>query len=115
MLANRSFDPQRDGEPYPLLLVRPNGIAAYYAAREAMKSWATEFGYEFVNADWKLSYQTPDPQLAQLVQIELTAARARQQRLIAAAPRRLFQKKPKATYRVSPGRGVVREGGSPGR
>ena len=61
MLSKRAFDPQRDGEPYPLLLVRPDGVAAYYAAREAMKSWATEFGYELIDADWKLAYQAPDP------------------------------------------------------
>ncbi len=32
LLAGTQFDPQA-GEPYPLLLVRPEGIAAYYAAR----------------------------------------------------------------------------------
>ena len=43
------------GEPYPLLLVRPSGIAAYYAARGAMKSWGSEFGYELIGDDWKLA------------------------------------------------------------
>ncbi len=38
MLARHEFDPQA-GEPYPLLLVRPEGINAYSAARAAMKSW----------------------------------------------------------------------------
>ena len=112
LLASHNFDPQRDGEPYPLLLVRPDGIAAYYAARAAMKSWATEFGYELIDADWKLAYQPPDAQLAQVVQQVLVSARARQQRLIAAAPA-AYTKKPKATYRASPSRGgSVRVGGS---
>ena len=60
LLSQKGFDPQRDGEPYPLLLVRPDGIVAYYAARAAMKSWGPEFGYEFIEADWKLAYQPPD-------------------------------------------------------
>jgi hypothetical protein len=114
MLSKRQFDPQRDGEPYPLLLVRPQGVAAYYAAREAMKSWATEFGYEFVNADWKLAYQQPDAQLAQLVQQELVSARARQQRLIAAAPR-AYVKQYKSSSRTASGRsGTGREYGPGG-
>src|SRR5690242_3374783 len=33
-------------EPYPLLLVRPEGVGAYYAARAALTSWGSEFGYE---------------------------------------------------------------------
>ncbi len=77
-----------------------------------MKSWATEFGYELIDADWKLAYQPPDPQLAQVVQEVLLASRARQQRLIAAAPA-VYSKKPKAVYRASPTRGgSVRVGGS---
>jgi hypothetical protein len=112
LLANHGFDPERDGEPYPLLLVRPDGIAAYYAARAAMKSWATEFGYELIDADWKLAFEPPDPQLARVLQEVLLAARARQQRLIAAAPG-AYSKKPKAVYRASPTRGgSIRVGGS---
>jgi hypothetical protein len=112
LLANHSFDPQRDGEPYPLLLVRPDGIAAFYAARAAMTSWATEFGYELIDADWKLAYMPSDAQMAKVVQETLISARARQQRLIAAAPS-AYTKKSKAVYRASPGRGgSVRVGGS---
>ncbi|MGA2062000.1 MAG: hypothetical protein ABSG67_16055 [Thermoguttaceae bacterium] len=112
LLTNHGFDPQRDGEPYPLLLVRPDGISAYYAARAAMTSWATEFGYELIEADWKLAYQPPNVQLAKVVQEVLVSARARQQRLIAAAPG-AYSKKPKAAYRASPSRGgSVPVGGS---
>jgi len=34
-----------DAQPYPLLLVRPSGVMAYYAAREAIASWGSDFGY----------------------------------------------------------------------
>ena len=67
MLLQGSVDPQNAGEPYPLLLVRPAGIAAYDAALAAMKSWGSEFGYELINDDWQLKYPPPDPNLAKAV------------------------------------------------
>ena len=51
-------------QPYPLLLVRPSGVMAYYAAREAIQSWGSEFGYQFVDEDWTLDYPPRDPALA---------------------------------------------------
>ncbi len=54
MLMERNIDPQNGGEPYPLLLVRPDGIPAYECALAAMKSWGSDFGYELINADWQL-------------------------------------------------------------
>ncbi len=86
MLAQRELDPNA-GEPYPLLLVRPDGVIAYYAARQAMKSWGDDFGYELIGDDWKLAFQSPDGQLAASVQQAVTIARREQAMLIAAAPR----------------------------
>jgi hypothetical protein len=112
MLAHREFDPQ-GGEPYPLLLVRPDGINAYYAARAAMKSWGFDFGYELVDSGWKLAYPPPDPRLADVVRQTIASARVSQARLIAAAPRQ-YGTRPKVVYRASPstGGGILREGGS---
>ncbi len=104
------LDPQA-GEPYPMLLVRPSGIAAYYAARAAMKSWGSDFGYELIGDDWKLAYQSPDPQLAAVVRQTLVSARATQARLIAAAPRQYPNRK---TYRASNNGGFVPDGEEPG-
>ena len=67
MLTQGDFDPKQPEEPYPLLLVRPDGIEAYYAARAGMESWGSEFGYELIGGDWKLDYRQPDPQLAEVV------------------------------------------------
>jgi hypothetical protein len=86
MLAGRDFDPQA-GEPYPMLLVRPEGIAAYYAARAAMKSWGGDFGYELIGDDWKLAYQPPDPRLAAVFRQVIATGRQSEARLAAAAPR----------------------------
>ena len=56
--------PDMPNEPYPLLLVRPDGIIGYYLVRDAMSSWDAEFGYELVGEDWKLEFPNPvDPQL----------------------------------------------------
>jgi hypothetical protein len=105
LLAQQQFDPQA-GEPYPMLLVRPDGIGAYYAAREAMKSWGCDFGYELVNDDWKLAYPQPDPRLAEDIRQALDTARITQARLIAAAPRE-YGRAPKTVYKASRNGGFV--------
>lgn len=110
LLAQREFDPQA-GEPYPLLLVRPEGIMAYYAAREAMKSWGCDFGYELIGDDWKLAYPSPDPRLTGVVEQAIASARVSQERLIAAAPRE-YPSHRKATYRASSNGGVVSDSGA---
>lgn len=114
LLAEGGFDPEKSGEPYPLLLVRPDGVAAYYAARAAMKSWASEFGYELIGEDWKLDYESADPRLAEVIRSAVDTARVRQRRLAAAAPSHYGQSRP-VRYRASPTRGgAVPDGGSPG-
>lgn len=104
------------GEPYPLLLVRPDGIGAYYAAREAMKTWAWDFGYELIGQDWKLDFQPPDPVLAEEVRLAVQTARVRQRRLIAAAPGR-YGPRGRGGFVASPYRGgfVPQSGASDGR
>lgn len=52
----------REWEPYPLLLVRPDGVSAYYLARQALEQLELPFGYELVEADWVLRYPDSDPQ-----------------------------------------------------
>jgi hypothetical protein len=73
-------------EPYPLLLVRPDGVGAYYRVRAAIESWDSDFGYEFVDADWNLQFPAANPQLAAVESQAVYQARARQQQLAAAAP-----------------------------
>jgi hypothetical protein len=106
LLSQGQFDGEQSAEPYPLLLVRPEGIMAYYAARDALESWASEFGYELIGEDWELDFPPPDPQLAQVVRRALDTARVRQQRLAAAAPRR-YSGSQRKEYTVSRARGGV--------
>jgi len=112
LLAKGNFDPNDAGEPYPLLLVRPGGIGAYYAARAAMKSWGPEFGYELVGGDWQLKFQPPDPELARVVRRAIDTARKRQERLAIAAPSHYYGTGTRTRYRASrSGGGIVPDGG----
>ncbi len=65
------------GDPYPLLIVRPDGIEMFYVARQAMASWASDFGYELIEQDRKLAFPAPAAPLAQVEQAALADARAR--------------------------------------
>lgn len=79
---------QPHGDPYPLILVRPDGIAAYYFVRKALEGWGTDFGYELLDDPWKLEFPLPNPALANAQQQAIELARARQEALAMAAPGR---------------------------
>ena len=119
MLLQGGADPQNTGEPYPLLLVRPDGIAAYDAALAAMKSWGSEFGYELISQDWQLKYPPPNPNLAKAVTQARDLARQEHARLIAAAPSK-YGKRPRVGSLRTPTASEVAEqegmgdGGNPG-
>ncbi len=111
LLDCRDFDPIKAGEPYPLLLVRQGSIGAYYAARSAMKSWGSEFGYELIGDDWRLEFPPPDLELAEAARRAVEAARRRRDRLAAAAPRHYTGRSP-TRYRASRIHGgIVPDGG----
>ncbi|MCC6492563.1 MAG: hypothetical protein IT424_06035 [Pirellulales bacterium] len=75
-------------DPYPLLIVRPDGAEYYAAALMAVSAWDADYGYEFVEADWKLEYPPQDPRLAQVMEHAVSLARERQALLARVAPRR---------------------------
>lgn len=87
--ARRSLRQESAGQPYPLLLVRPDGVGAYYAARSALAEWGNEFGYELIDADWNLEFPPPDPELQEAMQLAVAEARDRLKTLLAIAPRRM--------------------------
>lgn len=99
----------KSGVPYPMLLVRPDGVEAYYVARAAMTSWAADFGYEMIGDDWQLAFPRSDPQLTETLRQVVAAARVRQARLAAAAPSHRGVSS-KVVYRAAPtGGGFIRE------
>ncbi len=98
-------------QPYPLLLVRPSGVMAYYAARESIQSWGNEFGYQFIDEDWTLTYPPPDAVLAEAETRAVEEARRRLEWLAQTRPAR--PSKPAVQYRAATTRGGVVANGGP--
>lgn len=100
-------------QPYPLLLVRPSGVMAYYAAREAIASWGSDFGYQLVEEHWQLSFPAPDRQLADVERRAIDEARTRLAWLEQVQASRVArQPSQRVQYRAAQTRGgVVVDGG----
>jgi len=97
-------------QPYPLLLIRPSGVMAYYAARESIASWGSEFGYQLIDEDWTLAFPPGDPALKEIEMRAVEESRRRLQWL--AENRPAPPPKPKQQYRAATTRGgVVADGG----
>jgi len=116
--AAREYLAQRPGEtgdpgvqPYPLLLVRPSGVMAYYAAREALQSWGSDFGYQFIDEDWTLTFPPADPALAEAEARAVEEARRRLEWLAQVRPPK--RAKPAVQYRAATTRGGVVSTGGP--
>ena len=75
--------------PYPLLIVRPDGIQTYALAREAMSGWDDQFGYELVDKDMALKFPPSPVGLKEQLTSTVEMAKRRQQALIASMPRRV--------------------------
>jgi hypothetical protein len=113
LLAQKKIKGDGSDEPYPLLLVRPDGIPAYYVAREAMKSWKSEIGYELIGQDWELEFPKPDAEMERAMRGAVAEAREeRRQRAILLATLSGGQRR--ASYRAAPGGGVIQETGTAG-
>ena len=104
------------GEPYPLIIVRPDGAIAFGACRSAMKHWESEFGYELVDQDAELKFPPADRQLADTMERAIRDARQRQFALAAAMPKRFGAEAQLASFRASDNIDYERfsgEGGGP--
>jgi hypothetical protein len=88
--AYQRLDPTASNavSPYPLLLVRPDGIKSYVLARAAMNGWDDQFGYELIDQNMPLAFPPSVPGLASQLAGNLEVARQRQAALIAAMPRK---------------------------
>ncbi|MEM9365664.1 MAG: hypothetical protein AAGD07_06675 [Planctomycetota bacterium] len=63
--------------PYPLLIVRPDGIKSYELARANMKDWDDQFGYELIPDDMDLAMGPSDPVLKRQIELVVHEASAR--------------------------------------
>lgn len=90
------------GQPYPLVVVRPRGVAAYGAARQALKSWDDEFGYELIGDDKRLDFGSPDPALAAALERTVAVARQKQAAIAAMMPRHFQNDEPPQSFAAEP-------------
>ena len=74
--------------PYPLLIVRAEGIMAFGKARHAMTDWKDEYGFELVSDDLPLAFPNPQPALSGELKKTITLAKDRQRALAMAMPSR---------------------------
>ncbi len=92
-------------QPYPLLLVRPSGVMAYYAARDAIQSWGSDFGYQLIDEDWTLEFPPRDPALADVEKRAIDESRERLAWLMSRRSAR--PSRPTTQYRAATTRGGV--------
>jgi hypothetical protein len=55
-----SPDAEKEPEPYVLMIVRPKGAAAFYAARKMLRNLKQPYGYELLQGDHELDMPDPD-------------------------------------------------------
>ncbi len=73
--------------PYPLLLVRPDGVEAFHHARRALSSWEDQYGYELIDAEMELAFPLGVPGTKVELERVVTESKIRLQELIQANPR----------------------------
>ncbi len=93
------------GSAYPLMIVRPDGVLAYLAARKVLESLGPDFGYELVAQDWQIEYPPADPMLVLAMKQAISEGRMRQAYLASAAPG-LFFNRHQVSFRTAHGGGA---------
>ena len=97
--AKHTLDDQES--PYPLLIVRAEGVMAFGKARRAMADWKDEYGFELVSDDLPLAFPNPQPTLSGELKRTIALANDRQRALALAMPSRY-----PVQSRVKPGQPV---------
>lgn len=92
MLRNRYEESDRaqglaQQAPYPLLMVRPDGVETYAIARKAIESWDDQFGYELIDAEMELAFPPSVPGTKELLEQVVESSKQRQKALLAANPK----------------------------
>ncbi|TWT87605.1 hypothetical protein Mal64_31470 [Pseudobythopirellula maris] len=103
--ANKHLTHKRgdDGVPYPLLIVRPEGVDYYRVAHRVISSIEYDFGFQAVAADWDVAYPAPDPVMADQMARAIDIARAERAQLARAAPQLFRRDQPSRAMSVGGG------------
>ncbi len=73
-----------DPAPYILLIVRPSGSVAYYAARKMLRQLNQQTGYELLDENFELAVSEPDPQATAACRRAIDELIAERQRIVEA-------------------------------
>ncbi|MBY0588807.1 hypothetical protein K2X85_16665 [bacterium] len=76
-----AYQRNKGEQPYPLLVVRPDGIATYYIARIALTPVRVEYGYELVSKEMNLDFGTSDAKTKEIAQAIVENAKSKIRRL----------------------------------
>ncbi|MGD9854213.1 MAG: hypothetical protein AB7U20_04600 [Planctomycetaceae bacterium] len=119
---DRLDDADTDGDPYVLLVVRPKGTIAYYAARKLLGLAHENFGYELVRDDQEFAWPASDPAATHICREIVDRMLAERDALFAMMPEGAQQhareySSPDGAFRLeeiervrNPGRGVTING-----
>ncbi len=83
---SRSAIREYRGEPYILLVVRPQGTVAYYVARSLLGPMNDSFGYELVREDQQFMWPESDPEAVKLCRQIVDRMLAERDELIDSVP-----------------------------
>ncbi len=82
----RSAVREYSGEPYVLLVVRPQGTVAYYVARSLLGPMDDSFGYELVREDQEFMWPESDPEAVKICRKIVARMLAERAELIDSVP-----------------------------
>ncbi|TWT42559.1 hypothetical protein [Botrimarina hoheduenensis] len=83
------------GDPYPLFIIRPDGVPAFKDAEPVLARRDSDYGYQPIAADWPMEYDAPNPELAERVERAIAIARSERADMSLAAPQ-LFAPRPQS-------------------
>ncbi|MDR3109482.1 MAG: hypothetical protein LBU65_07330 [Planctomycetaceae bacterium] len=83
LIESNKLEPNE--EPYPLFVVRPSGVMTFYSARDSLRSWAGEYGYELVGEKDIVEMPAANAELKYRVETQLAEKRKQLAPLIHAA------------------------------
>ncbi len=71
-------DGEAVGDPYVMLVVRPEGSIAYYLARKFLTEWKDSYGYELIEDDFDWHIPQADPNAKQELHRDRRGSKSRQ-------------------------------------
>jgi hypothetical protein len=108
-LRDERLAEQPDSRPYVLLLVRPRGSMAFYAARKFLERLKQPYGYELLPQDWELDLPHADPAATEACRSAVEQALAEREKVVVAVKSGRSGKRQPIRFRRGAGGFVVED------